>query len=81
MISPDVDGFRTFLFTYRHEGAEWCFEIPAKDADDAEARLAKMQYATLEGEIRVKLPARLGAVARALVVVRNLFNTAAPQDR
>ena len=65
--------FRVFLFTYRHDGAEWCFELPAKDERDAKARLAKIHYATYNGELRAKIPAKAGFLARAVVLVRNML--------
>jgi hypothetical protein len=48
--------FPTFLFSYRHEGYEWVFEIKARDAQDAKARLAKLSYATYDGELMTKIP-------------------------
>ena len=67
-----------FLFTYRHDGAEWCLEVPAKDEDDARARLAKISYATYNGEVKAKIPASLGFLARTAVTLRNIWHT---QDR
>lgn len=62
------------MFTYRHDGADWCFEIPARDEQDAKARLAKMPYATLNGELKAKIPAGAGPLVRAAVFLRNIVS-------
>jgi hypothetical protein len=63
--------FRTFLFSYRHAGAEWNLEIRATSEEDARARIDRLQYATYEGELVAKVPAAAGLLARAYVFVRN----------
>jgi hypothetical protein len=49
---------KTFLFSYAYKGSQWGFEIPAKDADDARARLdaikARGKY---DGELVFQVPA------------------------
>jgi len=67
------DRFRPYLFSYGHDGARWQFEIMATSPDDARARVSKLAYASYDGELIAKLPARLGLVARMLVGARNLF--------
>ena len=47
---------KTYLFSYMHQGAECVFEICADSADDARKRVARLQYATLDGELMAKIP-------------------------
>lgn len=71
--TPSHDDFRTFLFSYRYEGAEWCFEIKAKDAQDAKARIAKLPFAKYDGELAAVVPVSVGWLAKLYVFVRNHF--------
>lgn len=55
---------KTFLFQYRHEGHSWCFDLPARDFDDAHARLAAIAATgTVDGILVATLPAALGPLA------------------
>jgi hypothetical protein len=65
------EGFRTYLFSYSHEGARWSLEIQARDPDDARARLNRLAYATYDGELVAKIPAFVGIFARLAVTLRN----------
>ena len=65
--------FTNHLFTYRYQDEEWSFVIPATSKEDAEARLAQMQWARYEGDNAFMVPASMGWLARAYVWVRNLF--------
>jgi hypothetical protein len=47
---------KTYLFSYRYEGANYAFEIPAESAEDARRRVARLQYATYDGELVAKVP-------------------------
>jgi hypothetical protein len=62
---------RTFLLTYRYEGSEWVVELPARDIDDARARLARLPFANIDGELKAKVPAALGPLALLTVAFRN----------
>ena len=42
---------KRYLFEYRHEGSEWALEIPARDLEDAKARLKAMPWAQYRGEV------------------------------
>ena len=68
----DTD-FKTYLFSYHHDGSRWNLEIPAKDEEDAKMRLAKLAYAQFDGELIAKLPAQVGFLAWFLTSVRNFF--------
>jgi hypothetical protein len=46
------ESFRTYLFSYQHEGARWAFDIKATSPEDAKARLAKIATASrYDGEL------------------------------
>ena len=62
---------KTFLVSYGHEGDRWTVELAAHDFDDAEARLAKLPFAKIDGELIAKVPASIGLVARLATVLRN----------
>jgi hypothetical protein len=51
MESDLSDDYRTFVFSYPHEGSMWDLDIKARDADDAKARLASLMDATFDGEV------------------------------
>ena len=65
------DRLESHLFTYRHDGAEWVIEIPARNADDARARIGKLAYATYDGRLIAKVPAALGPLAKLTAWLRN----------
>lgn len=66
-------GYKTFLVTYRHDGTEWQLELKARDRQDAEARLSRLAFATLDGELVARIPAALGPFAAIAVMIRNSF--------
>jgi hypothetical protein len=66
---------KTFLVSYRHDGAEWSLRLPARDYADARARLARLQYATVDGELKMTLPASTGPLTAMIVAVRNAFHS------
>ncbi len=71
--------YRTHLFTYRHDGAEWVLAIEATDADDARARIGKLAYATYNGVAISRTPAALAPVGIASVWFRNLARAILPR--
>ena len=77
-----VDGeYKTFVVHYRHEGAEWGIQLPARSFEDAKARLARMPYATVAGELVMTLPAYTGPLASIVSAFRNALRTlSAPRD-
>jgi hypothetical protein len=64
--------FKTYLFTYQHDGSEWVIELKAKDEADARARCAKLAWARLDGELIAKIPQSLGWLAKVGVTFQNL---------
>lgn len=48
--------FKTYLFSYRYEGADCVLEIRAEGMEDAKRRVSRLQYATYDGELMAKLP-------------------------
>jgi hypothetical protein len=63
--------YKTHLFTYRHDGAEWVLPIKATDADDARARIGKLAYATYNGVAVSQTPAVLAPIGIMSVWARN----------
>jgi hypothetical protein len=64
--------FQTYLFTYRHDDAEWTLEIKARNVHDAKARLKALPFARLDGELVAKVPLSLGPLAKLAVWLRNV---------
>ena len=51
---------RTYLVSYNHEGAMWNLELKARDMADARARLSRLCFATLDGEVMAQIPVPCG---------------------
>jgi hypothetical protein len=47
--------FKTYLFSYEHDGASWVLEVKASDPIDAQRRLKRIQYANYDGELVAKI--------------------------
>ena len=62
MASP----FKTYLFSYNHDGARWAFDIQAKDAADARRRLASIAFAKYDGELVASIPVPGGGILASL---------------
>lgn len=60
---------RTYLFTYRYDGAEYSLEVPADSLDEAKGRVSQMGLARHEGEVFVKIPIGGGLFSRLCVAV------------
>ena len=67
---------KSFLCSYHHDGAEWSVTIQAYDRQDAEARLKKLGFLRLDGELVATLPAKCGVLVRIICWFRNLFKAA-----
>jgi len=65
--------YKTFVVHYRYDGAEWGIQLPALSFEDAKARLARLAYATVEGELVMTLPASTGPLAAIVTSFRNAF--------
>lgn len=54
--------YKDFLFSYRFEGAEYSFTVPALSMTEAKARHSAMGMARYDGEIfaTIKVPEKLG---------------------
>lgn len=71
MKNPSQEKFKTYLFSYTHDSAEWGFEIQAEDEEDAKLRVSKMMYARYDGELALKIPALPGVFPRLLLMLLN----------
>lgn len=65
---------RSHLFRYRYDGREWGFEIEAASLEEARERLARMAYASYDGELVARVPLSLSAPARIGVAIRNAMS-------
>lgn len=63
-----METFKTYLFSYNHEGASWSFEIKARDQEDAMARLARLPFARYDGELMLSIP--VGPAGPWLALIR-----------
>jgi hypothetical protein len=70
-MSMNSETFRTYLFSYNHDGQSWVFQIEAESPEDARARVSRLAFATYDGELVAKVPVSLGLPARAFMAVRN----------
>ncbi len=50
------DTYQKYLFSYRFEGHEYGFDIPARSPEEAKARLSAMGLARYDGEIKLTIP-------------------------
>ena len=64
---------KEYACSYYHDAVHWGFELHAYSLEDAEARVKRLSYAKVDGEIVAKIPARLGGVARLITSAKNLF--------
>jgi hypothetical protein len=71
---PSRSDFKLFLFSYRHEGADWNIEIPARSWDDARKRVSALALARCDGEVMLRMPALPGPLSRLF----GLFRTSRP---
>lgn len=62
---------KLFLCSYHHDGCEWSVKLDAYDWEDAEARVKKLGYLRLDGELLVTIPAKAGFIARTACQLRN----------
>ncbi len=67
-----MNDYRTYLFNYNHAGASWGLEIKAASPEDAKQRLARLSFASYQGEVVAKVPAFAATPARAFVALRNI---------
>ena len=72
MTSSEIE-LKTYLVSYRHEGAKWVVELRAANELDARVRLSKLVYGHVNGELIAIVPAQLGWFAKAIVSLRNAF--------
>jgi len=73
MTTPIDNKYKTFAVRYRYDGAEWGIQLPARDLQDAKARLARLPFATIDGELVMTLPATTGPLAAIITALRNLL--------
>ena len=67
---------KRFLCSYHHNGAQWSLVLDAEDWPDAEARVKKLGYLHLDGELMATIPANrvTGLWVRFSCWLKNHFN-------
>lgn len=63
---------KPFLCSYHHDGAWWGITIQAYDFKDAEARVKKLGFLRLDGELVDTVPDKYGFFAKAYCWFKNL---------
>ena len=72
---PKVE-FKTYLFSYHHEGSSYVLELKADSAEDAQRRIGRLQYAHYDGELIAKItvkPMFSGLLSSILTVLIKLI--------
>ena len=65
---------KTYLASYRYQGAEWCIDLQAESFEDAEARLAALRFhGRVDGELKYRAPESMGPVVRLVTALQNLL--------
>ncbi|MCY4168488.1 MAG: hypothetical protein OXE82_09450 [Rhodobacter sp.] len=64
---------KTYTCSYRYKGSTYPFHIKAHSREEAEGRLAAMQFGRVDGEFVAFIPAgpRAGPLVRAICWIRN----------
>ena len=63
---------KRYLFSYNYDGERWGFEIHARDPEDARARVARMAWASYDGELYMSFPSFVPWwLARSIVYVKS----------
>lgn len=65
--------FKTYLVSYRHDGAQWNIELPATSLADAEQRLSQLHFGRVDGELIANIPGSMGPLAMLAARLRNLI--------
>ena len=70
-----VDEYKTYLASYNYAGTKWGIDFPAQSMVDAKARLARMSYGQVDGELKGTIPAGPGAgiLVRLIVWTKNIL--------
>jgi hypothetical protein len=65
--------FKSYLVSYRHDGAQWNIELPATSLEDANRRLSQIHFGRVDGEIVANVSESLGPIAVLIAWIRNLI--------
>lgn len=68
-----MNEFKSYLVSYRLDGAQWNIELPATSFEDAERRLSQLTFGRVDGEIIAKIPGSMGPIAMLAARIRNLI--------
>ena len=68
--------YRTILFSYRFDSAEWSLEISATCLEEARERVKALSFTRYNGELIARLPKIGGPFARFAVWFKNAIRVA-----
>jgi hypothetical protein len=72
-VNKDSSEFKNYLCEYQYGDSHWGLEIKATSRSDALARLKAISYGEVKGELYVKIPIKLGVVAKFLTWFKNFI--------
>ena len=73
-VSSTQIQLKTFVVSYQHEGVNLALHVKGASEQDARARLSKLGYGQIDGELVATIPAvQSGRIAKPLVWLRNAF--------
>jgi hypothetical protein len=73
----DDDGYKQFGCYYRYKGAQWGFDIYARDWEDAEARIAALTTtAEIDGETVAEIRCQSADVRTTGIIIQTVCNMA-----
>lgn len=79
-LAKSLRKMKTFVVHYQHDGKTWGLDLPARDLSDAKARLARLAWANVEGELKLKVPASFGPFVLFAVWLRNALHRLIARD-
>lgn len=65
-----------YLFSYRYDGHEFSFGVPAYSLEEATARVKAMTFARYDGELVARIPAAIpgaGLITRIVTAIGNFM--------
>lgn len=71
---PNSSEQKYYLCEYSFEGDRYSLEIPAKSWKEAEAKLRRIAYGHISGEIKAVIPVQIGWLAKVIVSLKNALS-------
>lgn len=70
---PNNSEQKYYLVDYNYQGERWCIELPADSWEDAQARLRRLAYGQVVGEVKAVIPLGNRTTERIINWLRRLF--------